>query len=90
MTMLHEKLGARQFTLASAAFFLAAIPSAEAYLDPGTGSLMVQMVIGAIAAAGAAFTVYWQRIREFFGRGAQNKQPDPAAMGQKNDDSRPI
>lgn len=45
--------------------------SAHAYLDPGTGSLMVQMAIGTIAAAGAAFSVYRQRIREFFRRSSR-------------------
>jgi uncharacterized membrane protein len=41
---------------------------ALAYLDPGTGSLMIQMAIGAVAAAGAAVSVYWHRLRSFFSR----------------------
>jgi len=56
----------------SAAIFLALTaswaPAAYAYLDPGTGSLVVQMVIGAFAAAGAALTLYWHRLKRFFTR----------------------
>lgn len=43
-----------------------ATPS-HAYLDPGTGSLIIQGIIGAIAAAGVTCRLYWYKIREFFG-----------------------
>ncbi len=78
-----------QYFVAMATCFLAVIPTAEAYLDPGTGSLMVQMAIGAVAAAGAAFTVYWHRIKALFGRSVETKRAEAAAMERKNDDSRP-
>ena len=51
---------------------------ALAYLDPGTGSLMIQMAIGAVAAAGAAVSVYWQKLRSFFSRSS----PESARRGQ--------
>ena len=40
--------------------------NADAYLDPGTGSFMFQMLLA--AALGAAYTckIYWQKIRLFF------------------------
>jgi hypothetical protein len=41
---------------------------AMAYLDPGTGSLIVQSVIAALAAAGFAIRLYWGRIRLVFHR----------------------
>lgn len=41
---------------------------AFAYLDPGTGSLIVQSVIAAIAAAGFALRLYWGRIRVWAAR----------------------
>jgi len=39
-----------------------------AYLDPGTGSLILQALVG--IGAGVAFFVanYWHRIRSFFSR----------------------
>lgn len=37
------------------------------YLDPGFGSMVVQLLIGGIAAAGAGFVVFSQKIKAFFG-----------------------
>ena len=39
-----------------------------AYLDPGTGSLIIQAAVGAIVAAGLALKVYWFKIQDFFGK----------------------
>ncbi|MCK4466782.1 MAG: hypothetical protein KAU60_00360 [Desulfobacterales bacterium] len=39
-----------------------------AYLDPGTGSMLVQAVIAAVAAASVSIGVFRRRIRSFFGR----------------------
>ncbi len=44
------------------------------YLDPGSGSLVVQAIIGAIAAAGVAIKVFWHRILRFLGL---KKTPKP-------------
>jgi hypothetical protein len=41
---------------------------AFAYLDPGTGSLIVQSVIAALAAAGFGLRLYWGRIRTWIKR----------------------
>jgi hypothetical protein len=43
-------------------------PKAFAYLDPGTGSLVVQSVIAAVAAVGVTLRLYWGRIRAWFKR----------------------
>jgi hypothetical protein len=45
----------------------------SAYLDPGFGSMVWQMI--AALAFGAAFTVkiYWQKIKIFFSRSKMNK-----------------
>jgi DUF1365 family protein len=42
-----------------------AIP-ALAYIDPGTGSLIVQSIIGAIAAIGVTLKIYWHKVKVFF------------------------
>jgi uncharacterized membrane protein len=53
--------------------------SAWAYLDPGTGSLILQMVIGACAAAGFAIKVYWGKLVAFFSKKeSSDKSPKPA------------
>ena len=39
---------------------------AWAYLDPGTGSMIAQVVIGAIAAALVSIKLAWRRIKRAF------------------------
>lgn len=43
-------------------------PEALAYLDPGTGSLIIQSVTAAVVAAGFAIRLYWGRIVGVFKR----------------------
>jgi hypothetical protein len=38
---------------------------AHAYLDPGSGSFLLQMLAGIILGAGVAVKVYWRKIRAF-------------------------
>ncbi len=44
---------------------LAAQP-AHAYLDPGSGSFFLQILLGGIAGIGVAFSLFWQKILIFF------------------------
>lgn len=46
------------------AFFGAYIQSAYAYIDPGTGSMVAQMLIGALVGVGVAIKVYWYKLKE--------------------------
>ena len=32
------------------------------YLDPGSGSMLVQLLVGGVAAAGVALKLYWYKI----------------------------
>jgi hypothetical protein len=50
------------------------VTPAFAYLDPGTGSMILQAIIGGVAVASTALSVYWQRIRQFFASRKKNKQ----------------
>jgi len=36
---------------------------AYAYLDPGTGSMLIQGIIGAVAAVGVTLKLYWHKIK---------------------------
>lgn len=38
---------------------------AYAYLDPGTGSIIIQSVIGGIAAAATFGAIYWTKLKLF-------------------------
>lgn len=41
---------------------------AYAYLDPGTGSIILQAILGAIAAGLTFFTNFWLKVKNFFKR----------------------
>ena len=43
-------------------YFLS-LSNAFAYLDPGTGSVILQAIIAAVAAASATVTFYWRKIK---------------------------
>ena len=58
-------------------FLIALFPSgAYAYIDPGTGSYILQILIA--GALGMAYTVkiYWRRIKEFVGNKLHNHNID--------------
>ena len=42
------------------------ITNAYAYLDPGTGSIILQAILGAIAAGVSYCTFYWNKVKNFF------------------------
>ena len=55
-------------------------PPAHAYLDPGTGSMLLQLLLGGAAGALVVGKLYWHRVKAFFGReSAPRPNPDNAA-----------
>ena len=56
--------------------------SAHAYLDPGTGSMILRLLLGGIAAMAIVLKLYWYKVEALFGRrGAkeaalENDRPD--------------
>lgn len=43
------------------------------YIDPGSGSMVIQMIVGALVGAGIAIKVYWYKLKEkFFGISKKN------------------
>lgn len=49
-------------------------PAAHAYLDPGTGSLILQGLIAGIAAAAVTLRLYWDKVKAFFSSNKHEKQ----------------
>ncbi len=50
--------------------------NAWAYLDPGTGSMILQGFLAGIAVAAATARLYWHKVLEFFGAtGTEDEQP---------------
>jgi len=48
---------------------------ADAYIDPGSGSFFVQMVLAGLLGAGMAIKAYWHRIKAFFSGGKGSTPP---------------
>ena len=48
-------------------FLLIWPPSVHAYIDPGTGSLVIQMVVAGVMAGLYLFKRYWTKIKLFVG-----------------------
>jgi hypothetical protein len=49
-------------------FSFIAAPHAHAYIDPGSSSMLIQIILGAAAGVGLAIATFWNRLRTFFGR----------------------
>ncbi len=59
----------------TAVLLLLMFTDAEAYLDPGTGSMLLQVILGGIAAIAVAFKLYWHKLRAALGM-AKKEQPE--------------
>jgi hypothetical protein len=61
----------RSFDFSSLAVFLAALPGKQtAYLDPGSGSFILQVVIASLVGIGFTIRAYWGKITKFFRKDA--------------------
>jgi hypothetical protein len=57
---------------------------AQAYLDPGSGSMLLQLLLGGVAGAVVVLKLYWQRLLHFFGL-RKEEALDPAAPPHQPD-----
>ncbi len=55
--------------------FVLASP-AQAYLDPGSGSFIIQIIVASLMGAILIFKIYWKKIKSFFGRQSQDLNED--------------
>ena len=69
----HFLMLLRSGLLASAVVLIAFAPTAHAYIDPGAGSLALQLIIGGIASALVTLKLFWRRLR---GRTAETLPKD--------------
>lgn len=80
--MLHRALRV-VFLLAA---FLSIAPSAHAYLDPGTGSMLLSALIGLAAAVALGLKMFWYRLVGLFRGKGREIQPGegkgPPAAGE--------
>ena len=54
---------------------------AYAYLDPGTGSMLIQSIIGAVAAVGITLKIYWHKIKLMI----SGRKPQGETIGMSQD-----
>ena len=54
-----------------------ASPSAFAYLDPSTGSMVVSAIVGIFASIALAVKTYWYKIKGFFKRNGKKDSTSP-------------
>jgi hypothetical protein len=58
----------RAMTVALLTILTVAIANpAQAYLDPGTGSMILQIILGGVAGILVAGKLYWTRLKGFLG-----------------------
>ena len=58
---------------------LLVVTDAMAYLDPGTGSMLLQVILGGIAAVGVAIKLYWHKLRAALGMAKKTEPEDESA-----------
>ena len=56
-----------------------AVIRAVAYLDPGSGSMIVQLLAGGVAAVGVTAKLYWRRLLRVLRIRRDDEQPKPDA-----------
>ncbi len=64
-----------------AVFLLVTLVSASAYVDPGTGSMIIQVVIAAVVGAGAFLGAFWRKIFR------RRRDPDDEPTGKSTGDT---
>ena len=57
--------------------------SALAYLDPGTGSMVLQLLLGGIAGAVVILKLYWRRFVGLFRGNAREESENSSSKDQK-------
>ncbi len=80
--MVHRKRVIAVWLAVQLAGFSAA---AHAYLDPGTGSILVQSLLAGIAGAVAVISLYWQRLKAFFVNLRKSRDTPSSASSPDND-----
>ena len=62
---------ARHTAVLASLFFLTFTNPSQAYVDPGSASVVITAILGGIAAVGYTTRLYWQRFKGLFRRGKQ-------------------
>jgi len=80
---------ARQLALGSVAVFGVLVvfsAPAYAYIDPGTGSYLLQLLVAGALGASVALKIYWNQLRKGLGRLWDRSRRKPLEEGDARDE----
>ena len=60
---------------------LASERQVDAYLDPGSGSMLVQLLLGGVAGAAVIMKLGWERFKDMF----RSQQPKQTKQSEPNE-----
>ncbi|MCR9140974.1 MAG: hypothetical protein NXI24_01785 [bacterium] len=63
-------------------FLAIGVTPVHAYLDPGTGSFILQMILGGVAGAALLLRVYWQKFLALFGSRSASDSEQAKGAGE--------
>jgi len=68
------KISFKSIRMSAVVFLLTCLlaPKAHAYLDPGSGSMMLQLLLAGVAGVALAAKMFWRRILAYFRRSKSN------------------
>ncbi len=70
-----------KLAFAAAAIVIVATRPAYAYLDPGTGSILLQGLVAAVAGGIVAARLYWSKVKGFLSFGAKKDEGSKRQIG---------
>jgi hypothetical protein len=62
------------------------VTAPPAYLDPGSGSFLLQILLAAILGGGVLIKIYWRKLKALFSR--KPKVDEPAQIVEDHEDER--
>jgi len=66
MLKMKKLIDLKHVVIITVILFLWSIKNAYAYIDPGTGSYIIQVIIGGVLGAAFALKVYWKKVKFYF------------------------
>lgn len=68
------------------AMFVHSFAQPALYLDPGSGSLLIQLLLAAALGIGVAVKMYWAKIQALFGKKKVDSTEDSAEKEKDEDE----
>jgi hypothetical protein len=73
---MKDLIGFKNLVIVTAIFIFCSTQRAHAYIDPGTGSYIIQIIIGGLLGVMFALKVYWKKLKAYFSNLLSNRTQD--------------